>query len=115
MSMIFCRGCGKQIHETAQNCPQCGALQGNYVNKKDTYHWSFIAAFVSGVLAFSMAMTEPNGRWDSDAVLGGMILGAIPIAFGIYSFTLPINSGRWMSITGLILGIFVFLASLGSK
>ncbi len=27
MSMVFCRGCGKQIHETAPTCPHCGALQ----------------------------------------------------------------------------------------
>ncbi|WP_114971115.1 DUF2628 domain-containing protein [Rhodoferax ferrireducens] len=25
--MIYCHGCGKQIHETAPTCPQCGAPQ----------------------------------------------------------------------------------------
>ena len=25
--MIFCRGCGKEIHETATACPHCGATQ----------------------------------------------------------------------------------------
>lgn len=25
--MVFCRGCGKEIHETAVSCPQCGAVQ----------------------------------------------------------------------------------------
>lgn len=29
MSMVFCRGCGKELHETAPTCPQCGAPQGN--------------------------------------------------------------------------------------
>lgn len=28
MSMVFCRGCGKEIHETALFCPQCGNPQG---------------------------------------------------------------------------------------
>lgn len=28
MSMVFCRGCAKEIHETAQVCPGCGAPQG---------------------------------------------------------------------------------------
>lgn len=28
MSMVFCRGCAKELHETAQMCPQCGAPQG---------------------------------------------------------------------------------------
>jgi uncharacterized membrane protein YvbJ len=29
MAMVFCRGCGKELHETAPTCPQCGAPQGN--------------------------------------------------------------------------------------
>ena len=28
MGMMFCRGCGKEIHESAPTCPQCGAPQG---------------------------------------------------------------------------------------
>jgi len=27
-TMVFCRGCGGQIHESAPMCPKCGALQG---------------------------------------------------------------------------------------
>lgn len=27
MNMVFCRGCAKQIHETAPSCPHCGAVQ----------------------------------------------------------------------------------------
>jgi TM2 domain-containing membrane protein YozV len=25
--MVFCTGCGKEIHESAISCPQCGAMQ----------------------------------------------------------------------------------------
>ena len=25
--MVYCRGCGKEIHETATTCPNCGAPQ----------------------------------------------------------------------------------------
>ncbi len=34
-NMVFCRGCGKQIHKTAISCPQCGARQKtrNYKSK----------------------------------------------------------------------------------
>ena len=28
LAMVYCRGCGKQIHESALACPQCGAQQG---------------------------------------------------------------------------------------
>lgn len=27
MGMVYCRGCGKEIHETAVTCPHCGAPQ----------------------------------------------------------------------------------------
>ena len=27
MSMVYCRGCGKEIHESAPTCPHCGAPQ----------------------------------------------------------------------------------------
>jgi uncharacterized membrane protein YhaH (DUF805 family) len=27
MDMMFCYGCGKQLHKTAQTCPGCGAIQ----------------------------------------------------------------------------------------
>ena len=27
MAMVFCRGCGKEIHESAAACPHCGAAQ----------------------------------------------------------------------------------------
>ena len=27
--MVFCKGCGKEIHETAIACPHCGAQQGS--------------------------------------------------------------------------------------
>ena len=25
MAMVFCRGCGKEIHDSAPTCPTCGA------------------------------------------------------------------------------------------
>ncbi len=28
-AMVFCRGCGKEIHETAPTCPHCGAVQNS--------------------------------------------------------------------------------------
>jgi TM2 domain-containing membrane protein YozV len=27
MAMVFCRGCAKEIHESAPTCPSCGAPQ----------------------------------------------------------------------------------------
>lgn len=31
MTMVFCRGCGKELHESAPTCPHCGAPQKSRV------------------------------------------------------------------------------------
>lgn len=33
MSMMFCHGCGKEIHESANTCPYCGAVQRQTTSK----------------------------------------------------------------------------------
>ncbi|MDO8812388.1 MAG: TM2 domain-containing protein [Gallionella sp.] len=47
--MIFCRGCGKEIHETAVTCPHCGAPQSKaspgFGKKQST---AFLFAFFLG-------------------------------------------------------------------
>ncbi|EOC1691855.1 TM2 domain-containing protein [Cronobacter turicensis] len=47
MSMVFCRGCGKEIHESARACQQCGATQligGN----KNRISAALLAFFLGG-------------------------------------------------------------------
>ena len=114
MNMVFCHGCGKEIHESAATCPQCGAAQNiSKIQDQNTYHWSSITSFVTGIVVVLMVLTESSGKWDSNTVAGGLFFGAIPTIFGGVSIS---NSyaGRWMAITGLILGILVLLVSLGS-
>jgi len=115
MSMVFCHGCGKEIHESAPTCPQCGAAQNfsKNIQNQHSYHWSSITSFVTGVVVILMVMTESSGKWDSDTVLGGIVFGAIPIIFGGVSLSHS-YAGRWMAITGVVLGILVLLVSLGS-
>jgi hypothetical protein len=36
MSMVFCGGCGKEIHETAPACPGCGAPQARPNKEAET-------------------------------------------------------------------------------
>jgi predicted RNA-binding Zn-ribbon protein involved in translation (DUF1610 family) len=33
--MVFCRGCGKEIHETAVSCPNCGAPQSSVTESSE--------------------------------------------------------------------------------
>jgi TM2 domain-containing membrane protein YozV len=50
MAMVFCRGCGKEIHETAVSCPRCGCQQTAAVaNIKSQSVAAVLAAFVGGI------------------------------------------------------------------
>ena len=47
--MVFCRGCGKEIHGSAQACPHCGATQGlSAQGKKSRISAALFAAFLGG-------------------------------------------------------------------
>lgn len=110
---MFCYACGKHIHETAKSCPQCGAMQAGVASKEPS-HWSSITSFITGIISLLILLTEPHGKWDENAVLGGTILGAVPVAFAIYSLPRVSKDNRSMAIAGLCLGVFVALVTLGS-
>lgn len=115
MSLVFCRACGKEIHETAVACPQCGAPQVPVTGQRTVYHWSAIVAFVTGILVMLGCFTEPDGKWDQDTIVGVILLGCIPVIFGIITLTRHPETSRWMAITGIVLGAFAILISLGSQ
>lgn len=64
MSMVYCRGCGKEIHETAQSCPHCGATQGLKVEKN---------IFVLIIVALGWTLL----LWIIMLFISGMIIGAM--------------------------------------
>jgi uncharacterized membrane protein YvbJ len=63
MSLVFCRGCGGKIHETAPACPHCGALQVLEKSHRatsnlfrDAIGWLVIVGFVAFLLAMPALM-----------------------------------------------------------
>ena len=54
MGMTACRGCGKELHDSAQVCPQCGAVQGPPDGVKG---WSWGAFLLNGFWAIG------NSTW----------------------------------------------------
>ena len=61
MGMVFCRGCGKEIHETAVSCPHCGCQQtavtaGNVKNQSVA---ALLAAFVGGLGIHRFYLSRP--------------------------------------------------------
>lgn len=47
-AMVFCRGCGKEIHESALSCPHCGARQRVTPGKNKTVA-GLLAIFLGGL------------------------------------------------------------------
>lgn len=39
--MVFCKGCGKEIHESAPTCPHCGAPQSIATSNAKTSYTSY--------------------------------------------------------------------------
>lgn len=48
MAMVFCRGCGKEIHESATSCPQCGAVQRTKSTSKNKTTAAIFAILLGG-------------------------------------------------------------------
>ena len=65
--MVFCRGCGKEIHETAPGCPHCGAPQ-------------FIPPVSSGARStgklIGLFFVWSAAFWLGGLVLTGFVVGA---------------------------------------
>ncbi len=48
--MVFCSGCGKPVHKTARNCPNCGAkLRGSLKSEKSKIAAALLALFLGGL------------------------------------------------------------------
>jgi len=48
MAMVYCRGCGKEIHDSAVSCPHCGAMQRTTTGKNKVTA-GLLALFLGGL------------------------------------------------------------------
>lgn len=82
MSMVYCRGCGKALHETAPTCPHCGYVQTqSLANASSNSIWMAVVVSIFALIDFL--------NW-----------------FGIEAWTRNIKNGLWIySIAILILGV----------
>lgn len=87
MAMVFCRGCGKEIHETARACPQCGAPQrGGFAGESDlpdgVRGWSWGAFLLNWIWAIG------NKTWIG-------LLAFIPYVGFIMAIVLGVKGREW--------------------
>lgn len=85
MAMMFCRGCGKEIHETAISCPQCGAQQGGVV----------AAAIPEGVKGWSWGAFLLNWIWAIGNKTWIGLLALIPYVGFVMAIVLGFKGREW--------------------
>lgn len=73
--MVFCRGCGKEIHKDATSCPNCGAPQRT-ASSKSRMTAALLAFFLGGLGAHKF------------------YLGKVGQGFPLPYFLLDIHSGN---------------------
>lgn len=98
--MVFCRGCGKEIHDTANSCPHCGALQAVVENSSPTA--SAPISHVDNTLVWVLAFAP---------IIGGLL--EIALAYAVhgsqYRAEKAIASGYYFWVTvvlNIVLCIF---------
>jgi hypothetical protein len=85
MGMVFCRGCGKEIHESAPFCPLCGAPQAVPPTGRSAVKlvglaivWWLVFWFGSLFLAGAVAgVFNPQDAHEAGARAGQMLSGPL--------------------------------------
>lgn len=112
--MLFCRCCGKEIHETALSCPHCGGVQNSTVisvaQQPDGVLWVPITSMVIGIVC-TFAFFD-DSQWDKDTIFGLGSLLVVGFIFGVISLNKQ-KTGRGMAIAGVVLSSILLLALIG--
>ena len=88
MGMIYCRGCGKEIHDSALSCPNCGATQqAPQTQRGDVSKGLLVAGYLCAVLL----------------PIAGIIIGIITLVKGVI--------GHGITIIGVSLFMWVVIFS----
>lgn len=108
--MVFCRCCGKEIHETAPVCPHCGGVQHSIAahphQTADGPFWVPITSLVLGIICV-LALFD-DSQWDKDTILGLGIFSVSSLVLGTISLNKQ-KSGKGMAITGIVLSSIALL------
>ncbi|MGW7773261.1 DUF4190 domain-containing protein [Pseudomonas machongensis] len=114
MAMVFCRGCAKQLHETAHTCPHCGAPQFTSPPQAPTARgessWLAITSLILGFLCV-LAMFD-EAEWDGDTLLGLGLFASVGLVLGIVSISQN-KSGNGIAVAGVVMTAVSLLCFIG--
>lgn len=112
--MVFCRCCGKQIHESAPACPQCGGLQNVEkpvaTKRGEPGLWMPIVALICGIIVFLGLLDDKTP--DRDTTIGIVMFSIVGIVFGSVSIGNQ-AAGKKMAIAAVVMSVIALLALIG--
>jgi hypothetical protein len=123
MSMVFCRGCAKEIHESAQSCPGCGAPQG-LVKLQSMQPGSSGSApeVISESWLEKFALIEKAGGVKMPGIKSLPVSERIKVSFNVWGFLFgPIYyfaKGMWkksLPLLGIAIVLVVILEAIFRK
>jgi len=111
MALIFCRGCGKEIHDSALSCPSCGAMQGKVIAQSEHTNWMAIVCIILGLVVFISSLDfHPNSADDK----AGFVFFEIPcLVLGAVHLHQK-KPGKNLSVIGLTFAVIALLIVLGN-
>jgi hypothetical protein len=111
MAMVFCRGCGKEIHETAAMCPHCGYQYSDLTpvdGKKNL--WMAVTSSVLALLSFLNWFGID--AWNHDMKTGLWMFSVISIALSSVSLVQK-HRGKVFNIISICISSFTILLLIG--
>jgi ribosomal protein L37E len=108
MSMVYCRGCGKQIHETADRCPHCGYRQA--IGSLSGFSWSAALTITASVICVINWLIYPS--WTIDHVVGNALFGLLGLVSAVFWYRRTIQY-RVASILCVGVSLITLILSLG--
>lgn len=111
MGMVFCRGCGKEIHETATMCPHCGYQHSdsNVVGGNKNM-WM---AGVSSVLALLCFLNWFGiSTWTHDIKVGLWMFSIVSIALSAISLSQK-HRGKIFNFISIGVSVLTVLMLIG--
>jgi len=117
LPMVFCSGCGHQIHETAISCPNCGMPQPRLTAQQDNAtqigkspqtepFWAAITSLVIGLIAITATLDD--SKWDGETLYTFLICSMSGFVLGIVSLNIS-NRGKKIALTGAVLSVIALI------
>lgn len=113
MAMVYCRGCARQLHETAPACPQCGAPQHATSSTKlarGESPWMGIVSLMLGILCVMTLFDDSD--WEGETLLGPGLLTSASLILGVISINQN-KPGNGLAIAGVVMACISLLCLVG--